>query len=212
MFTGIIETIGTVRSASKRNDGLRLAVDAGVVAEGAKPGDSVSVNGACLTAAAIAGDTIEFDVVPETAERTGLRLLAPGHKVNLERPLRVGDRLSGHIVQGHVDGTGSVRDVRRRGESVEMEVAADRDLLRYVVVKGSIAVDGVSLTVAGVGDDGFQVALIPTTLAQTTLGLRKPGDQVNLETDILAKYVERISTARASEGLTEELLSQAGFA
>ena len=218
MFTGLIETIGTIKGISRRGGGLRLAVDVGPdLAADARIGDSVSVNGACLTVAAKAGNVLHFDVVPESAEHTNLGLLTSGGKVNLERPLSLGDRLGGHIVQGHVDGIGTVERIDERGDSIEMEISASPEMLRYVVVKGSVAVDGVSLTVAGVGERSFRVALIPTTLKETTLGPRKSGDKVNIETDVLAKYVEKLSGAGSSgeagveSGVTEELLERSGF-
>ena len=213
MFTGLVEAIGTIKSISRRGGGLRLAIDVGSdLAADSTIGDSVSVNGACLTVAAKSRNVLHFDVVPETAERTNLGLLTSGGKVNLELPLKLGDRLGGHIVQGHVDGIGVVEQIRERADSVEMEISASPEALRYVVVKGSIAVDGVSLTVAEVGERSFRVALIPTTLKETTLGQRKRGDKVNIETDVLAKYVEKLSGGKSAEsGVTVEVLEESGF-
>lgn len=209
MFTGLIEAIGVVKSVQRQSSGLRLVLDAGTIAEGARPGDSVAVNGACLTVAAVRGAVLEFDAVRETVIRTNLDSISAGARVNLELPVKLGDRLGGHIVQGHVDGVGVVRRIEKRGDSAEMEISADSAILRYVVLKGSVAVDGVSLTVAAVLPRGFRVALVPTTLASTTLGERKPGDRVNIETDILAKYVEK--TSAPSGEVTEEMLERAGF-
>ena len=178
MFTGIVREVGRVAEF----DGHRLVVDAQTTAA---LGDSVAVDGVCLTA--VDGSRLAFDVVGETIGRTTLGRLKPGDRVNLEPALRAGDAFGGHYVQGHVDGVGQVRSA-----GTEVWVDAPADLLRYVVIKGSITVDGVSLTVAALDDRGFGVALVPHTLAETTLGELEPGDPVNLETDILAKYVERL--------------------
>jgi riboflavin synthase len=187
VFTGLVAGTGKVRSL---RDG-RLEVDTPLAAElGA--GDSIAVNGVCLTALAPSAESFAADVMPETLRRSSLGPLTAGDEVNLELPLRAGDRLGGHVVQGHVDGTGTVDEVRDEGFSRVVRVAADADLLRYVVEKGSIAVDGVSLTVSAVDDDTFEVSLIPETLERTTLGLAAPGRSVNLEVDLLAKYVEKL--------------------
>jgi riboflavin synthase len=187
VFTGLVAGRGTVRSL---RDG-RLEVDTPLAAElGA--GDSISVNGVCLTAVDPTPDGFAADVMPETLRRSSLGPLAEGDDVNLELPLRATDRLGGHVVQGHVDGTGTVEEVREEGLSRVVRIAAEPELLRYVVEKGSIAVDGVSLTVSGVDDDTFEVSLIPETLERTTLGSTQPGKTVNLETDVLAKYVEKL--------------------
>jgi riboflavin synthase len=180
MFTGLVREVGTVVAF----DGARLEIDAGQVAREAKVGDSIAVAGVCLTVVARVDSTLRFDAVPETLARTTLGTLDQGSRVNLEPSLRAGDPLGGHVVQGHVDGVGTVRSV---GEPTWFD--APRDLLKYVVEKGSIAVDGTSLTVAATDDDGFAVALIPHTLAVTTLGELAPGLKVNLEVDVLAKYV-----------------------
>jgi riboflavin synthase len=186
MFTGLVQSLGTVEEAA----GGRLRVRA-AIAELA-PGDSVAVNGVCLTATEVASDAFAADVMEETLRRSSLGRLAPGDPVNLELPLRPSDRLGGHVVQGHVDGLGEVRELREEGFARLVTVAADPALLRYVVPKGSIAVDGVSLTVADLADDAFTVSLIPETLERTTLGTAEAGDAVNLEVDVLAKYVERL--------------------
>jgi len=192
MFTGLVEEGGTVRAVEPGEAGARLVIGARRVLDGLREGDSVAVNGACLTAVAITGEAFAVDAVAETLRRTALGGLAPGDRVNLERALRAGGRLDGHIVQGHVDGTGTVRRVTPEGEGAVLEVAAPARLLRYVVEKGSIAVDGVSLTVASRLEDGFTVALIPHTMAATTLGPQARGRRVNLEVDVLAKYVEAL--------------------
>ena len=193
MFTGLVHCTGTVTAL---RDG-RLSVDAPLAGELA-PGDSVAVNGVCLTAAAVDGASFSADVMQETLRRSALGALAPGARVNLELALRPADRLGGHVVQGHVDGVGRVREVREEGFARVVTVAADGELLRYVVEKGSIAVDGVSLTVSALEDDAFEVSLIPETRERTTLGAVQPGDEVNLEVDVLAKYVERLTAARAT--------------
>jgi riboflavin synthase len=194
MFTGIVEELGTVRGVTRNATGLRVEIDAQVVLEDAKVGDSIAVNGCCLTVVALDASGWAADAVGETLARTNLGALREGDPVNLERPLRIGDRLGGHLVQGHVDATGTVRERDPRADgSVHVRFGAPAEVLRYVVHKGSIAVDGVSLTVAALHDDGFTVAVIPHTLAATTLGVREPGDAVNLEADVIAKYVERLA-------------------
>ena len=195
MFTGLVETTGTVSDVERDGDGARIEVATPLAGELAE-GDSVAVNGVCLTAVEVGAERFRADVMAETLRRSSLGPLAPGDHVNIELPLRAGARLGGHVVQGHVDGTGSVADVSDDGFARVVRIAADRELLRYVVDKGSIAVDGVSLTVAAVDDDGFSVSLIPETLERTTLGEASPGRVVNLEVDVLAKYVEKL-VARA---------------
>jgi riboflavin synthase len=185
MFTGLVQDTGTITSLG---DG-RLAVAAAVELS---EGDSVAVNGVCLTATAVSARGFEAAVMPETLRRTGLGLLAEGDRVNLELPLRASDRLGGHVVQGHVDGTGTIDSRDEEGFARLIRVAAPPELLRYVVEKGSIAVDGVSLTVVEVDDEGFTVSLIPETLERTTFGEAAPGRTVNLEVDVLAKYVEKL--------------------
>jgi riboflavin synthase len=191
MFTGLVETTATVRRVEPEADGVRLEVETPLAAQ-LQQGDSIAVNGVCLTAVDPGADGFKADVMAETLRRSSLGPLAAGDSVNVELPLRAGDRLGGHVVQGHVDGTGTVESTRDEGFARLVRVAADRDLLRYVVEKGSIAVDGVSLTVADVDDEGFTVSLIPETLERTTLGLATPGRVVNLEVDVLAKYVEKL--------------------
>jgi len=196
VFTGIVREVGRVVSASGGDRGLRLEIEAPATARATAVGDSVSVNGCCLTAVAVADGRLAFDAVPETLARTTLGRLAPGARVNLEPALRAGEPLGGHYVQGHVDGRGRVRSTAREGDGRRVWVDAPAALLDQVVEKGSIAVDGTSLTVAQVDGDGFAVALIPHTLAETTLGALAAGDEVNLETDVLAKYVARLVTSR----------------
>jgi riboflavin synthase len=191
MFTGIVESVGIVEEIESGDDLTRLVVGAEPITDGVKPGDSVAVNGGCLTATSIRDGRISFEVVRETMERTSLGDLKVGARVNLERAMRAGDRLDGHIVQGHVDGVGTIRQLIREGNDVRLQIDCDPDLADCVVEKGSIAVDGVSLTVAAQSPSGFEVALIPHTLEITTLGDRQPHDRVNLEADVLGKYVKR---------------------
>jgi riboflavin synthase len=193
VFTGLVTTTGTVRAFERHGDGGRLRVRTELGGELA-PGDSIAVNGVCLTAVEPDGDGFAADLMPETLACSSLGPLAAGDDVNLELPLRVGDRLGGHVVQGHVDGTGTVRSVHVNGSARVVHVGAAPELLRYVVEKGSIAVDGVSLTVVEVDDDGFSVSLVPETLARTTLGGAEPGRTVNLEVDVIAKYLEKLAT------------------
>jgi riboflavin synthase len=193
MFTGIVEELGRTRSLEDRAGGARLVVECATVNRDASAGDSVAVNGVCLTAVDVASDALSFDLAGETLERSTLGRLRTGDSVNLERPLTLAGRLGGHLVQGHVDGVAPVHSVDRNGGGASMRVALPRSLRPYVVERGSVAVDGVSLTVAAVDDEGFEVALIPHTLAVTTLGERGPGDEVNLEADVLAKYVEGLT-------------------
>jgi riboflavin synthase len=194
VFTGLVADKGTVRTV---HDG-RLEIETALGAHLAV-GDSVAVNGVCLTAVEPHVDGFAADVMPETLRRSSLGPLAPGAEVNLELPLRAGDRLGGHVVQGHVDGTGEVASVREEGNARVVGIAAEPELLRYVVEKGSIAVDGVSLTVSSIGDELFEVSLIPETLERTTLGAAQPGITVNLEVDVLAKYVEKLVSRGAAE-------------
>jgi riboflavin synthase len=197
VFTGLIEEGGSVAEIRPSDGGARLVVSAELVLDGLAVGDSVAVNGTCLTAVEIGPSGFAVDCVAETLRRTSLGALGPGDRVNLERPLRIGDRLDGHLVQGHVDGVGTVRAATPEGGSTVLEVSAPPDLLRYVVEKGSIAVDGVSLTVAGRSADAFTVALIPHTMAVTTLGPQALGRPVNLEVDVVAKYVESLAAPYA---------------
>ncbi|MFD0889592.1 riboflavin synthase [Streptosporangium algeriense] len=197
MFTGIVEELGEIAEIETLRDAARLSIRGGVVTGDAGHGDSISVNGVCLTVVEVQGEVFTADVMKETLDRSSLGALRPGSRVNLERAVRADQRLGGHIVQGHVDGTG-VLLAREPGEHWEVvRISLPAALNRYVVEKGSIAVDGVSLTVVGVDDEGFSVSLIPTTLRLTTLGAKRPGDPVNLEVDVIAKHVERLVGAYA---------------
>ena len=192
MFTCIVEELGAVDSVSGYAGGARLRVKAGAVLAGARVGESIAVNGVCLTIVEHQDRVFAADVSVETLRRTTLGTLRAGESVNLERPLRFDQRLGGHIVQGHVDGVGVIAALRPEGEGIWMEIAPPPGLMPYLAEKGSVSVDGVSLTVAQIAGDRFAVALIPHTLAATTLGRRAAGDRVNIEVDILAKYVERL--------------------
>jgi riboflavin synthase len=194
MFTGIVREVGTVAAF----DGSRLVVAAPETATSAAIGDSVAVAGVCLTVVERNGGQLAFDVVPETLSRTVLGSLDQGNSVNVEPSLRVGDQLGGHVVQGHVDAVGRIRSIEPEGNSRRIWVDAPETVVRYCLEKGSIAMDGVSLTVAALDDEGFEVALIPHTLEVTTLGRLEPGDEVNLEADVLGKVVERLMAPRLS--------------
>jgi riboflavin synthase len=196
MFTGLVEELGTVRAVLGNATGARLEIEATTVLDDAVLGASIAVNGCCLTAVEFGDGWWAADAVEETLRRTCLGALVAGDRVNLERPVRLSDRLGGHIVQGHVDGVGEIAErVKLADGSTRVTVAAPDTVLRYVVEKGSIAVDGVSLTVAGVDDKVFEFALIPHTATVTTLGIKGPGAPVNLEVDLVAKYVERLMRA-----------------
>ncbi|MYX09960.1 riboflavin synthase [Streptomyces sp. SID8375] len=199
MFTGIVEELGEVVAVEDLGDASRFRLRGPLVTEDAKHGDSIAVNGVCLTVVETADGEFTADVMAETLNRSSLGALAAGSRVNLERPMALGGRLGGHLVQGHVDGTGTLLE-RTPGEHWEIvKIALPAALSRYVVEKGSITVDGVSLTVVDAADDYFTISLIPTTLALTTLGIKKAGDPVNLEVDVLAKYVERL-LGRGADG------------
>lgn len=214
MFTGIVEEIGEVREVRGSAQGAEADIACRRVREGLAEGDSVAVNGVCLTASRLTPAGFVAHIMPETFRRTNLAALSPGEGVNLERALASGGRLGGHLVTGHVDGVGRVRGLRPEGTAVVVTVTAPPEVLRYLVPRGSVAVDGVSLTVVEVEEDAFRVSLIPHTLSRTVLGRRRPGDLVNLEADILARYVERLLSWRGEERartLTEEWLREQGF-
>jgi len=191
MFTGIVEVVGSLRALRRHGAKAELVVEAPAVVPGTRVGDSIAVSGVCLTVTAVEGVCLHFEAVAETLERSSLGALREGAPVNLERALRADARLDGHIVQGHVDGTGRVRELRRAGDDVRLFVDCEPAFAELLVEKGSVAIDGVSLTVVGVGPAGFDVALIPHTLAVTTLGRLTPGAPLNLEGDVLGKYVKR---------------------
>jgi riboflavin synthase len=192
VFTGIVRERGRVVAAEPNGGGLRLRVEAPETAAAATPGDSVAVDGCCLTVTAASNGALAFDAVPETLERTNLGRLTAGADVNLEPALRAGEPLGGHFVQGHVDGTAAVERVDPEGDGARLTLRLPRDLLRYCVEKGSVAVDGVALTIAALREDGIEIALVPFTLEHTTLAAAAPGDELNVEVDLLAKYAERL--------------------
>ena len=222
MFTGLVEEIGVVRSLTQTTVG-KLVVTSERVIRDASVGDSVSVSGVCLTVISVDGGALSFDAVPETLARSALGELRPGDKVNLEASLRAGGAMGGHFVLGHVDGVGAIESIKpvsvtsgNAGESCQISVSAPPEVMRYVVEKGSVTLDGISLTIASCETSGFTVAVIPHTLIATTLHLKGPGDKVNLEADIIGKYVEKFVTegpgsARTSSGVTEDMLRDAGF-
>jgi riboflavin synthase len=205
MFTGIVEEVGTVKSAGD----CRLAVAARKVLDDTELGDSVAVNGVCLTIVEMASDSFSVDVMPETLRRTNLGSLKAGDRVNLERPLAVGGRFGGHFVQGHIDGTGRVVSVTPERDAILLRFEAPPEIMRYIVEKGFIAVDGVSLTVVECSSTAFGVSLVAYTQRNSTLGGKKPGDVVNLEVDIIAKYVERLRGGGSA--ITKEFLAEHGF-
>jgi riboflavin synthase len=213
VFTGLIEEVGEVRRTQPRGGGLDVVIRATGMAAELAVGESVSINGACLTVECQDQSTFTAHAGEETLHRTTLREVRPGVKVNLERALMPGSRLGGHFVQGHVDGVGRLSDRRPAGSTVWFEFEAPPELAAYIAPKGSIAVDGISLTVVECAETRFSVAIIPHTLDQTTLGLLSPGDRVNLEVDVLAKYVARLLAAgqATGEGLTAEYLREQGF-
>lgn len=197
MFTGLVEETGRIVSVEQGlGDSVRMTLEAGAVPGGVAIGDSVAVNGCCLTVVAIDGERLSFDLLGETVRCTSFHGLGPGALVNLERSLAVGQRMGGHFVSGHVDGTGVVKSIEREGDDIVIRVEPPADVLKYLVYKGSVAIDGISLTVAGVKDGVFHVCLIPHTMEVTNLKQRKAGDRVNLESDMLARYVERLLEVR----------------
>ncbi|MHC5157407.1 MAG: riboflavin synthase [Planctomycetota bacterium] len=214
MFTGIIETVGTVRQVMPRGSQMQVAVDVGRLAEGTLLlGDSIAVNGVCLTVCRLEGSCAIFDVSTETIRRSNLAGLKPGSKVNLERAMSAQGRFGGHIVQGHVDGVGKIAAIRKQADFAEFRFEASPELLKQMVRKGSVAVDGISLTVSKLDKTGFEVAVIPTTLKETTWHDAKTGDVVNIETDILVKIIQRQldTIVPSSRGLTLEQLREHWF-
>jgi riboflavin synthase len=212
MFTGIIEELGAVKTLRRGSSGARLAISASFVLEGTAIGDSICVNGVCLTVVDLGTADFSADVASETIKVTNLGELKVGQKVNLERALRLSARIGGHLVTGHVDAIGRIKEKRQEGNSWRVFIETPEQALRYIIKKGSVAVDGISLTVADLDSTGFSIAMIPHTAKLTTLGSKAPGESVNLETDIIGKYVERLLSGRMEEGVNLELLKKAGFA
>lgn len=219
MFTGIIEETGTIASVRNGSVSARLSIAGSRIFSDLQLGDSVAVNGVCLTAAAISGHVFEADVMAETLRRSNLGSLRAGSRVNLERAMAAGGRFGGHIVSGHIDGTGTITEMRREENAVWVTVKAPSSIIRLIVEKGSIAIDGISLTVAELGTDYFKVSIIPHTGEETILLSKKPGDEVNLENDVIGKYVERLMNFGGTEaapeprsgGLSLEMLAENGF-
>lgn len=215
MFTGLIEELGTVKSLQRAQTAFQLTVAADTVLKDVKIGDSIAVNGTCLTVVACGKSEFTADVMPETVRRTVLSALKPGDTVNLERTMALGDRFGGHIVSGHIDGVGEILQKKQDENAVVVKIAAAKPLLRYVIEKGSVAIDGISLTVVACGKTWFSVSLIPHTASATTLGWKKEGDAVNIETDMIGKYVERLLTyspeENKSSAITMEFLQKNGF-
>ena len=210
MFTGIIEEIGKISNIKRGARSAILSIQASKVLEDAHLGDSIAVNGVCLTVTTLNGDVFTADGMNETLSRSSLGSLRAGSPVNLERAMAAGGRFGGHIVSGHIDGTGRIASVTRDDNAVWFRIMADKKLLRYIVEKGSIAIDGISLTVAKTDSESFSVSIIPHTIGQTILGTRKVGDTVNLENDIIGKYVEKLMQNDES-GVTLDLLAKNGF-
>jgi riboflavin synthase len=214
IFTGIIEELGTINHIERGGNSARINVQANTVLEGTKIGDSIAINGVCLTVTSCSSDHFLADIMAESLAKTNIGQLNNGQRVNLERALRLGDRMGGHLVQGHVDGVGTIVEQQKMDIATLFRIKAADDVLAYVVKKGSIAIDGISLTVIDVKEDSFTVSLIPHTAAMTTLGFKKPGDTVNLETDIIGRYVERLMTQAKENhksGLSIGFLAENGF-
>lgn len=211
MFTGIIEEIGTVRRIEHGAKGARLTIQAKTVLEDTRIGDSIATNGVCLTVVSMTGDSFSADVMVESLRRSSLGTLQGGSPVNLERAMAANGRFGGHIVSGHIDGTGTIASQKREDNAVWVKIKTPAPLLRYIVEKGSIAIDGVSLTVAAVTDTDFSVSIIPHTGAQTILLGKKPGDPVNLECDVIGKYVEKLTAPHKTGGISTNFLAENGF-
>ncbi len=217
MFTGIVEEIGVIKAIDKGAKSARLTICGDVVTKDAHVGDSIAVNGICFTVTSLNGNCFTADVMAETMRRTSLSMLAPKSKVNLERAMALNGRFGGHIVSGHIDGTGTVSKFEREDNAVWVTIDTTADILKYIIEKGSIAIDGVSLTVAYVDSKCFKVSIIPHTAAETTLLTRKQGDIVNLENDIIGKYVEKLmkyggdGNGEKPSGLSEAFLMENGF-
>ena len=219
MFTGIVEEVGVLKSIRRGASSAVLEIAARTVLEDIHLGDSIAVNGVCLTATSFTGSSFTADVMHETLDRSSLAALRPGSRVNLERAMAANGRFGGHIVAGHVDGVGTVLETKQDDNAVWYTIAAGPEVLRYVVEKGSITIDGISLTVARVGPESFAISAIPHTVAVTVLQDRKPGDKVNLETDIIGKYVEKLlitgpvqpAEPKQTSGITKDFLTRYGF-
>jgi riboflavin synthase len=220
MFTGIIEEIGIVSSIQRAGDSFVLTIEAKNILNDVHLGDSIAVNGVCLTVTSYSGNYFSVDVMPETVKATSLSIVRRGTKVNLERAMAAGGRFGGHFVSGHIDGTGCIISKKQVENAVYYEIEADQETLKYVILKGSIAIDGTSLTVFGISESSFTISIIPHTLSETILGLKGPGDIVNLECDMIGKYVGHFLTGLAAgiqnkkgtKGITTQFLEENGFA
>ena len=213
MFTGLIEQVCRIQAVRPGAGAVKLTIDLGKLADECKIGDSVAVSGVCLTVAGLEGNLVRFDVSGETLAKSSLAKLTSGSKVNIELAMKIGDRFGGHIVQGHVDGVAKIKTIDKRGEFADIRFEAEGELLDQMVVKGSVAVDGISLTIASMDGNSFSVAVIPETIKRTTLGEAKTGEVVNIETDIISKIIKRQldKILPEKEKLTEEKLKQLGF-
>lgn len=217
MFTGLVEELGKVKTIARGVKSVRLTVAASKILADTKLGDSIAVNGTCLTVVDYGDAFFTADVMPETVERTALAGLKPGDFVNLERTLRLGDRFGGHIVSGHIDGVGLISEMKKNDNAVIVRIEAGEEVMRYIIRKGSIAIDGISLTVVAFGDNWFTVSLIPHTASSTTLGVKRSGDSVNLEVDVIGKYVEKLlgiekqKPAFEEDSITMSFLQENGF-
>jgi riboflavin synthase len=216
VFTGLIEEIGEIKSIEKGAKSARITINAEKIFEGTKLGDSISTNGVCLTVTEFNKSSFSVDVMAETIRNSNLGKLKPGSKVNLERALRLGDRLGGHMVSGHIDGTGTIVDFYNEENATWVSIETTKDVLKYIVHKGSITIDGISLTVAYVDESAFKVSIIPHTKGETTLVTKKIGDEVNLESDMMAKYVEKLlkigETQKEKKAISMDFLKKNGFA
>lgn len=211
MFTGIIEEIGTIRSIEKMQDGVRLSIEAQSVLQNTQIGDSIDIDGVCLTVTRCTDTHFTTEAVGETLTKTTLGEFRPGRRVNLERALTLQSRLGGHMVQGHVSGTGTIRNLVQRGENYLLEIELSPDLLQYCVREGSIAIDGISLTIARLRESHIGLSIIPETMKRTTLQFKKPGEAVNVEADIIARYVEKFLAGRTNLSLTPDKLKEWGY-
>jgi len=215
MFTGIIEGLGTIKTIKKSGNSMRIAIISDFKLINSKIGDSIAVNGACLTVVQIIDNCFEVDVAPETFSKTTLKKMQTGEKVNLERALRISDRLDGHIVSGHIDGIGIINEYKKLENAIILKISVSKELCRYMITKGSVAVDGISLTINMLGNDYFELSIIPHTAKLTTLSFKKNGDFVNIETDMLGKYVYKFLSATKndyqSKTIDMSFLAKTGF-
>lgn len=214
MFTGIVEEIGRIKSINNKAQLMEITIECEKVLEGTKYGDSIATNGVCLTVTELSSNYFKAQLMKESLSKTNFSSYMPGDRVNLERALRADGRLDGHMVQGHVDGLGKIKKIINKTNNFEIVIQADKDILKYIVQKGSVCLDGVSLTVSDVGEDFFKVSIIPTTLKETILADKKEGDYLNIETDILGRYIYKIFSRKEEkkeDKLTREFLLENGF-